>query len=266
MPRDIVICGAAGRMGREILRLLPEHPEFALKGAVERPNHPLLGQDAGSVAGISPLGVRIHHDLESFMGANVVVVDFSSPEASLQHLRSAVHHQAAIVIGTTGFSAQQTSELDELADKTRCLVSSNMSLGIAVLTKLAELAALALKDSFDIEIVEMHHRHKVDAPSGTALTLADAVARVTGTPRTSFRYGREGRIGPRARGEIGILALRGGDVVGDHTVVFAGGAERIELVHRAQSRECFARGALKAASWLCNQPVGRYSIRDMLGI
>ncbi|GBD26418.1 4-hydroxy-tetrahydrodipicolinate reductase [bacterium HR30] len=266
MTTGVIVCGAAGRMGREIIRLLPEYKTLSLKAAIEAPQHPLLGQDAGTVAGGQPNGVSITDDLDRFLSGNVVVIDFSSPAASLRHLRAAVAHQAPIVIGTTGFAPAEQQVIEELAPRTRCLISSNMSIGVALLSKLAEIAARLLGDGFDIEIVEMHHRYKVDAPSGTALSLASAISKAKGLAPTALCFGREGRVGPRPQEQIGVLALRGGDVVGDHTVIFAGHAERIELVHRAQSRECFARGALSAALWLPTQPVGRYSVRDMLGL
>ncbi len=266
MTTGVIVCGAAGRMGREIIRLLPEYKELALKGAIEAPQNPFLGQDAGVVAGVQPSSVPIVGELEQVLSSDTVIVDFSSPSASLRHLQSAVRHQAPIVIGTTGFTSAEEEQLDHLAPQTRCLISSNMSIGIALLTRLAEIATQSLGGGFDVEIVEMHHRHKVDAPSGTALSLARAIAQTRGQVGTRLCFGREGRVGPRPAEQIGVLALRGGDIVGDHTVIFAGNAERIELVHRAQSRECFARGALAAALWLRAQPVGRYSIRDMLGL
>ncbi|MCX8071413.1 MAG: 4-hydroxy-tetrahydrodipicolinate reductase [Candidatus Binatia bacterium] len=266
MTTELIVCGAAGRMGREIVRLLAQHRDVVLKGAIEAPHHALLGQDAGVTAGAPASGVAITSDLSRLITRDTVVVDFSSPEATLEHLRIAVNHQAPIVVGTTGFSAAQEAELERLAPQTRCLISSNMSLGVALLTKLVELGARALGDGFDVEILELHHRHKVDAPSGTALSLARVIAQAKGLSDTTFCYGREGRVGPRPRNQIGILAARGGDVVGDHIVLFAGNAERIELTHRAQSRECFARGAIRAAVWLKNQPNGRYTMRDVLGL
>lgn len=266
MARGVIVCGAAGRMGKKIIRLLPQYETLSLKGAVEAPQHPLLGQDAGLVAGAQPTGVSITYELEPFLSGDVVIVDFTSPAASLEHLRAAVQHQVPIVIGTTGFTAKEEDELDHLARQTRCLISANMSIGVALITKLAEIAASSVADRFDIEIVEMHHRHKVDAPSGTALSLARAIMHARGAVQGTLCFGREGRVGPRPQEQIGVLAVRGGDVVGDHTVIFAGNAERVELVHRAQSRECFARGALSAAMWLPDQPIGRYSVRDMLGL
>lgn len=266
MMLPIIVCGAAGRMGREIIKLLPEYPDFVLAGAIEAPGHPLLGQDAGLVAGARACGVPLVDSLTGRLASDVTIIDFSQPEATLAHLRGAVQSGAAIVIGTTGFSAAQEKELEQLAPRTRCFVSSNMSVGVAIILRLAELAATHLGAEYDVEIFEMHHRHKVDAPSGTALSLARAVAKVRGLTDSHFRFGRHGRVGPRPREEIGLLALRGGDVVGDHTLVFAGNAERIELVHRAQNREAFARGALRAAKWLQGQPPGRYSMREMLGL
>lgn len=266
MTIPIIVCGAAGRMGREIIKLLPEYPDLTLEGALEAPGHPLLGQDAGAVAGTKALGIPLTDRLAGHLSPNITIVDFSQPEAALEHLRDAVASGAAIVIGTTGFSPAQERELYQLAPRTRCLVASNMSTGVALLAKLAELAATHLGADYDIEIFEMHHRHKVDAPSGTALSLARTVADARGLSESHFRFGRQGRRGPRPRDEIGLLALRGGDVVGDHTIVFAGNGERIELVHRAHNREAFARGALRAVRWLQGQIPGRYSMRDLLGL
>ena len=266
MSVPLIVCGAAGRMGREIIRILADYPQFSLAAAVEAPGHELLGADAGSIAGLQPLGVALVENLEGVISSDVTIIDFSQPEASLRNMHAAVAQGASIVVGTTGFSPEQQHQLYELGRQTRAFIAANMSVGVALLTKLAELAATILSADFDVEILEMHHRNKVDAPSGTALALARAVAAVRNISSTEFRFGREGRVGPRPENEIGILALRGGDVVGDHTVVFAGKGERLELVHRASSRETFARGALRAALWLREQPPGCYTMRDMLGL
>jgi 4-hydroxy-tetrahydrodipicolinate reductase len=196
-----------------------------------------------------------------------VTLDFTAPGPTVEHLRRAVANRAAIVIGTTGFAADEQRELDHLATQTACVVAANMSIGVNVLLTLVEAAAAALGGAFDPEIVEMHHRMKVDAPSGTALALGRAVA--AGLHRdfeATRRLAREGIVGRRTDAEIGIVALRGGDVVGDHTVVFAGMGERIELTHRAHSRDCLARGAVRAGLWLAGKPAGRYSMRDVLGL
>lgn len=267
MTVPMVVCGAAGRMGRALVALIDSEPQAHLHAAIEAEGHPALGQDAGTLAGIAPLGVPISADYAQAAAPNTVTLDFTTPAAALSHLRQAAAQKAAIVIGTTGYSPAEQDELDRLAPQTRSVIAANMSVGVNVLLKLVEAAAQALGDGFDPEIVEIHHRMKVDAPSGTALALGRAVA---GGLRRDFdaskRLAREGIVGKRSDREIGIIALRGGDVVGDHTVVFAGMGERLELTHRAHSRDCLARGAVRAGIWLASQKVGRYSMRDVLGL
>lgn len=266
MTTAIVVCGAAGRMGRTLIGLIAQNPAVRLAGALEAAGNLTVGKDAGAVAGVGALGVVIQSDFEALAHPDHVALDFTSAEAAVAHLRSAVQRQSPIVIGSTGFTPALQAELDELAPRTRCVVAPNMSVGVAVLQRLAREAAQALGEEFDPEIVEMHHRMKVDAPSGTALALARTVADATGRDLARDAvYGREGLVGKRRAGELGVLALRGGDVVGDHTVIFAGLGERIELTHRAQSRECLARGAIRAGCWLVGQPIGRYGMHDVLG-
>ena len=266
MPTPMVVCGAAGRMGRTLVALLARNDATTLVGAVEAAGHAALGSDAGEVAGVGPLGVRITGNFAALARPDAVALDFTNAAAALEHLRDAVAKTSPMVIGSTGFTPAQHVELDRLAPRTRCVIAPNMSVGIAVLQRLAREAALALANDFDPEIVEIHHRMKVDAPSGTALALAKTVADATGrTLAGDAVYGREGVVGQRKHEEIGVMALRGGDVVGDHTVIFAGLGERIELTHRAQSRDCLARGAIRAARWLVQQPVGRYGMSDVLG-
>ncbi len=263
----IIVCGAAGRMGRALISLVAQHPEAVVAGAVEAPGNPAIGRDAGDQAGVGHLGVAIVDDYERVVSPNAVTLDFTTPAATLAHLRAAVAKRAPIVIGTTGFDAAEQRELDALAPQTRSVVAANMSVGINVLLRLVDIAAKSLGDQFDPEIVEIHHRMKVDAPSGTALALGRAVAGALGRNlQTDARYGREGVVGRRTEREIGIVALRGGDAIGDHTVVFAGMGERLELTHRAQSRDCLARGAIRAALWLVAQPPGRYSMMDVLSL
>ncbi len=262
----IVVCGAAGRMGRTLVALVAQGAATTLAGAVEASGNPTLGRDAGEVAGVGRLGVPISDDFAALATSDAVALDFTNASAALEHLRTAVEKQSPIVIGSTGFTVQQQAEVDRLAPQTRCVIASNMSVGITVLQRLAREAALALGAEFDPEIVEIHHRMKVDAPSGTALALAKTIAEATNrTLGTDAVYGREGIVGQRQQREIGVIALRGGDVVGDHTIIFAGMGERIELTHRAQSRDCLARGAIRAALWLAQQPVGRYGMADVLG-
>lgn len=266
MATPIVVCGAAGRMGKALIALITQTEGAQLGGAIEAANHPAVGKDAGEVAGAGVLGVRITDDFGALATPDAVALDFTNAAAALDHLRTAVRQQSPIVIGSTGFTPQQQAELDRLAPQTRAVIGSNMSVGIAVLHRVVREAARALGADFDPEIVEMHHKMKIDAPSGTALALAKTVAEATArTLATDAVYGREGVVGQRKKNELGVLALRGGDVVGDHTVIFAGMGERLELTHRAQSRDCLARGAIRAALWLVRQPAGRYGMHDVLG-
>jgi 4-hydroxy-tetrahydrodipicolinate reductase len=267
MATNIIVCGAAGRMGRLLVSLVQEHPETQLVGAVEAQGHPAVGKDAGEVAGIGPIGIRVTADYEAVAAPDNVTLDFTVAEAALEHLRTAVTREAAIAIGTTGFSAEQRREAERIAPRTRTLIAPNMSVGVNVLLKIVADVARILQEGFDPEIVEIHHRFKVDAPSGTALALGRAIASAQGKDFDRHAVlARQGITGQRTDDEIGIVALRGGDIVGDHTVIFAGFAERLELTHRAQSRECLARGALRAALWLPQQPPGLYSMKDVLGL
>lgn len=268
MTTRFVVCGAAGRMGRLIIGLIRETPDARLAAAIEAEGHSSLGQDAGSLAGETPLGMKITADYASAASPETVTLDFTVAPAALAHLRTAVEKRAAIVIGTTGFSAAERAEAEHLAPQTRTLMAPNMSVGVNVLLKLVADAARLLGPAFDPEIVEIHHRMKVDAPSGTAIALGRAVAGALGRDldRTGI-YGREGMIGKRKDEEIGVLAARGGDVVGDHTVHFLGLGERLELTHRSQSRECLARGAVRAGLWLARQTrPGLYTMADVLGL
>ena len=267
MAVNVVVCGAAGRMGKLLVSLVQENPATQLVGAIEAAGHWALGKDAGEVAGIGPIGVKVDHNYSAVATAETVTLDFTVPEAAMEHLRTAVSQGAAIAIGTTGFSAAQRAEAEQLAVKTRTLIAPNMSIGVNVLMKIATDVARILQEGFDPEIVEIHHRFKVDAPSGTALALGRAIAAAQGKDFDSTaRLARQGIIGPRTDEEIGIMTLRGGDVVGDHTVIFAGFAERLELTHRSQSRECLARGAMRAALWLPHQRPGLYSMKEVLGL
>ncbi len=264
----LVVCGAAGRMGRLVIGLGRDEPGLRVAGAVEAPGHPSLGRDAGALADGRSLGIPVQEDLAAIVRREHVVVDFTGvPDATVRHAALAVERGAALVVGTTGFDARQREELGALATRTRSVVAANFSVGVTVLTELVTLAARLLDPSFEAEIVELHHHAKKDAPSGTALALGHAVAAAR---RLDFddaaRLARGGQVGARPRDEIGIVALRAGDAVGDHTVVFGGLGERLELIHRAQSRECLARGALRAARWVADQPAGLYSMRDVLGL
>ncbi|MEW6270773.1 MAG: 4-hydroxy-tetrahydrodipicolinate reductase [Thermodesulfobacteriota bacterium] len=260
----VVIAGAAGRMGRVLVSLAVQDPGLRLAGGVEAPRHPDLGTDLGRLAGVPETGVVLTSALPA-AGAGAVLIEFTAPEASLAHLREAAERGLAVVLGTTGFTAAQQDEVERLAARTACLQAPNMSSGVTVLLELVEEAARRLGAGFDVEVSETHHRKKKDAPSGTALALARAAARGRGARLEDWAvYGREGMVGERPAEQIGVLALRGGDVVGDHTVHFFGIGERVELTHRAQSREAFAAGALRAARWLSGRAPGLYSMRDVL--
>ena len=264
----LVVCGAAGRMGRLLVGLIRETEGAALAGAVEAEAHPALGRDAGEIAGGGALGVTLTADYASVAKPDTVTLDFTIAPAALAHLRTAAARSAAIVVGTTGFSAEESREAQALAGKTRTIIAANMSAGVNVLLKLVADAARLLGPGFDPEISEVHHRMKVDAPSGTALALGRAVAAARGLEfGRAAVLAREGLVGARRADEIGVMALRGGDAVGDHTVYFLGHGERLELTHRAQSRECLARGAVRAALWLAGQTKpGLYTMADVLGI
>ncbi len=259
----LVVCGAAGRMGRELIKLIAHSNDVFLLAAVEAADHPAVGSDAGVVAGCGKLDVTIVDALEPLLNPKCVVLDFTTPRASLEHARMVRKQSSALVLGTTGFSPQERQELTDLLRGVRAVVSANMSVGVTVMLELVKVAAKLLGTSFDVEIVEIHHRMKKDAPSGTAIALAQAAV-PPGFSRT-FCFGREGQR-PRRDDEIGVFGLRGGDIVGDHTVLFAGLGERLELTHRLQSRESLARGALRAALWVSHQPPGWYSMADVLGI
>jgi 4-hydroxy-tetrahydrodipicolinate reductase len=263
----IAVTGAAGRMGRELIRAVHASPGCTLAGAIEQAGSLALGQDAGLLAGLGKLGVIIGDDaLEQFAQVDAVL-DFTVPAASIEFAGLAANARIVHVLGTTGFSAEQEAKIKAAARHATIVKAGNMSLGVNLLVALTRKVAAALDADFDIEIVEMHHRHKIDAPSGTALMLGQAAAagRQVKLDEVSVRS-RDGHTGERKRGDIGFATLRGGNVVGDHTVVFAGEGERIELTHKAADRSIFARGAVKAALWGRGKPPGIYSMLDVLGI
>lgn len=266
-PLSVVVCGAGGRMGRLLVALARDDGRFRVAGAIEAGGHPALGRDAGELAGGAAVGVRVGDDLAAVCRPERVVLDFTAPDATLRHARIAADRGAGLVIGTTGFTPEQRRELESTAARTRTVLAPNMSVGVTVLAELVGTAARLLDASFEAEIVELHHHGKKDAPSGTALALARAVAaaRALDLQRNAV-LAREGMVGARRPDEIGVFGLRAGDAVGDHTVVFGGLGERIELTHRAQSRDCLAHGALRAALWVADRPVGLHSMRDVLGL
>lgn len=263
----IGIVGAAGRMGRMLIKQVAETAGCALAGACERPGSPAIGQDAGLLAGIGAAGIAVTDDAAAMIAQVDAVIDFTTPAATAEHAELAAQAGAAIVIGTTGMGPEHMQALERAARHVPVIVAPNMSLGVNLLMALVEQVARALDDSYDIEIVEMHHRHKVDAPSGTALGLGRAAAAGRGvTLDAAGRLSREGHTGARPRGEIGFATLRGGDVVGDHTVIFAAEGERIELTHKASGRQIYAVGAVRAALWSRGRKPGIYAMKDVLGL
>ncbi|OQW37464.1 MAG: 4-hydroxy-tetrahydrodipicolinate reductase [Nitrospira sp. HN-bin3] len=263
----VVVAGAAGRMGCRLVSLVRDSTALMLAGALEGKDHPALGEDAGEFAGSGHAGIPITADLSALMERGEVVVDFSSPEATLDHMRTVVRSRRAAVIGTTGLSIGQLDELKTLAQHIPCVFSPNMSVGINLLYKVIGEMAKTLGDDYDIEVIEAHHRLKKDAPSGTALKIAEVLARSVNRDLNQVGvYARKGLIGERIKGEIGIQTIRAGDIVGDHTILFGGMGERIEVTHRASSRDTFARGALRAARWVVRQPPGLYDMMDVLSL
>ena len=260
------VVGAAGRMGTNLVRLIRADAGARAVAASERPGHRALGRDAGEVAGGEAAGVVIHDDAAALFREAEVVLDFTSPAASVAHARLAAATGTALVVGTTGLEAADEAAIAEAAGRTAILRAANFSLGVNLLAAMVRDAARLLDADFDIEIVEMHHRHKVDAPSGTALLLGRAAAAGRGADHDDVAVrGRDGITGARPRGGIGYASLRGGNVAGEHTVVFAADDERIELTHRATDRAIFARGGVKAGIWLRGRPPGLYSMADVLG-
>lgn len=261
------VAGIGGRMGSRIAQILRESDGITLAGGLERADHPMLGWDIGTLTGAQPCGVSVDHNPQAVLQSCDVLIDFTAPEASLKHLEAAVAAQKAMVIGTTGFTSADMEKIRHLAQKIPCVLAPNMSVGVNVLFKILRDITRLLGPDYDVEIVEAHHRFKKDAPSGTALRLAEAVAQARGrTLEDVGLYARHGLIGERSRDVIGLQTVRGGDVVGEHTVYFLGMGERIEVTHRAHSRDNFARGAVTAAKWVVGQSPGLYSMMDVLGI
>jgi 4-hydroxy-tetrahydrodipicolinate reductase len=264
---DLVVAGAAGRMGSRIIALARETGDLRVVAALERPDHPALGRDAGETAGIGTLHVPITADPGSAFARDRVLVEFTAPEATLEHLRIAARQGGRAVIGTTGLIAGQLAELTALAERTAVLLSPNMSVGVNVAFRVLALMAKTLGDDYDVEITEIHHRMKKDAPSGTAQKMAEVIAAALGRDLGQVGvYGRHGLVGERPSKEIGVHSLRGGDVVGEHTVVFSTLGERLELTHRAHSRDTFGRGALRAIRFIADAAPGLYSMHDVLSL
>ena len=263
----IAITGAAGRMGRHLIEACHAHESLQVTVALEHPQSSLLGSDAGELAGIGRLGVSIGADLAAAGDAFDVLIDFTRPEVTLANLDACRAAGRAMVIGTTGFSAEQKQRIAAAAADIPIVFAPNMSVGVNLCLKLLDMAARVLGEDYDIEVIEAHHRHKVDAPSGTALAMGEVVATALGRElETCAVYGREGITGERVPGTIGFETIRAGDIVGDHTVLFAGTGERVEITHKASSRMTFARGAARAAAWLQGRPACLYDMQDVLGI
>lgn len=263
----VLVSGAAGRMGKRIIALANDNEALEVSGALEAPENPYLGKDAGEVVGVGFLGVKVTDDYKDAIRGCDVIIDFSSPEATARNVGEACETGKAIVIGTTGLSDDQREAVVKAGSKIRCLMAPNMSLGVNLLFNLVEKVASVLGDDYDIEIIESHHNLKKDSPSGTAAKLAEIVATTLKRDLAEVGvYGRHGIVGARKPKEIGIMAVRAGDIVGEHTVMFVTNGERIELTHKAHSRDALAKGAVQAALWIVNQPAGLYDMRDVLGL
>lgn len=264
---NIIVAGAAGRMGGRIIHMIQQTEGVQLSAAFERSDSPVLGQDAGVVAGLKPLSIPIADSLAAVIDNGDVIIDFTFHEATMAHARLAAQHKKPMVIGTTGLTQENLEELRSLSTSFPCVQAPNMSVGVNLLYKLVATAAKILGDDYDIEIIEAHHRMKKDAPSGTALQLARVIAEAVNRDLNEVGvYARHGMIGERTKKEIGIQTIRAGDIVGEHTVLFGTTGERIELTHKASSRDTFAKGAVRAAKWVVSQPPGLYNMQDVLGL
>ena len=264
---NIAVTGAAGRMGRNLIQASLESSHCQLGAAIEHESSPLINRDAGEMIGISALNVSLVSQLDSVTDDFQTLIDFTRPEVTLQNLETCIANGKSIVIGTTGFSEQQKQQIKQASDSIAIMFAPNMSVGVNLCFKLLDIAALVLGDDVDIEIIEAHHRHKVDAPSGTALRMGEIVADALGRNLDECAvYGREGVTGERDRKTIGFETIRAGDIVGDHTVMFAGIGECVEITHKASSRMTFANGAIRAALWLEDKDTGLYDMQDVLGL
>ncbi|WP_261843516.1 4-hydroxy-tetrahydrodipicolinate reductase [Aliamphritea ceti] len=263
----VAVAGAAGRMGKANIQAVEAADGMQLGAAIVSPKSSLIGADAGELAGVGKLGVALSGSLGNVINDFDVLIDFTSPQVTLANMALCAEHGKRIVIGTTGLTPEERAELDSYADKMPVVFASNMSVGVNLSFKLLAMAAKVLGDDYDVEIIEAHHHHKVDSPSGTALSMGEAVAGALGRDlRECAVYGREGQVGARTQKEIGFATVRAGDVVGDHTVLFANEGERLEITHKASSRLTFAKGAVRAVSWLNEQSEGVYSMQDVLDL
>lgn len=263
----IGVIGAGGRMGRMLIEAVQDNAQTTLSAAIERQGSSLVGADAGEVAAIGHLDVQIVDDLAAVIGDIDVLIDFSLPDATEQNMQVCAEHNVAMVIGTTGFNARQEQVLVAASQQIAIVYAGNYSTGVNLSLKLLEMAAKAFGTDADVEIIEAHHKHKIDAPSGTAYMMAEAVAQARGQNlKEVVIYGREGQTGARETGTIGIHAIRGGEIVGDHTVMFIADGEVVEITHRARARMTFAAGAVRATTWVVQQSAGHYNMQDVLGL
>lgn len=263
----IAIVGAAGRMGKTLIETIVRHPDASLAAAIEQPSNASIGRDAGEIAGVGPLNVVIHDTLEAVLDDFDVLIDFTIASATEAHLAICTDAGKRLVIGTTGLSAAQNAQVATSGERIGIVYAPNYSIGVNATFKLLEVAAKIFGDSVDIEITEAHHRHKVDAPSGTALRMGEIIAGALDRKLEEVAiYGREGQTGERDRQTIGFSTIRGGDIIGEHQVMFAGQGERLEITHRAQSRANFAEGAVRAAIWIADQENGVFDMQDVLGL
>ena len=264
---DVGVIGAGGRMGRMLIEAVQDNPQTTLNAAIERQGSSLVGADAGEVAAIGHLDVQIVDDLKAVINDIDVLIDFSLPDATEQNMQICAAHNVAMVIGTTGFNEQQEKVLKEASKQIAIVYAGNYSTGVNLSLKLLAMAAKAFGTEADVEVIEAHHKHKIDAPSGTAYMMAEAVAEARGQNlKDVVVYGREGQTGAREVGSIGIHAIRGGEIIGDHTVMFIADGEVVEITHRARARMTFAAGAVRAATWVIKQEVGQYNMQDVLGL
>lgn len=263
----IIVAGASGRMGSRIIALSKEYPDLKLTGAFEKKGHALVGKDIGLIAGIGETGVRLADRLEDIIENGDVIIDFTTTNSTKENVKLSSTYRKAMIIGTTGFSKDDLKEIEASIKSIPCVMASNMSTGVNLLLRVLQDIARVLGDEYDIEIIEAHHRLKKDAPSGTALKMAQVLADATNRSLDEVAvYARKGLIGERTKKEIGIQTIRAGDIVGEHTVIFGGLGERIEITHKASSRDTFARGALRAVLWVSGKPAGLYDMQDVLGL
>jgi len=263
----IAITGAAGRMGKTLIEACQQAEDCEVSAAVERPGVSLIGADAGELAGVGSLNVKLVDDIASVLDDFDTLIDFTSIETTLNNLQICKANNKKVIIGTTGFSDEQKQQIKDAAEQTAVVFAPNMSVGVNLCLKLLEMAASVLNEDYDIEVIEAHHRHKVDAPSGTALRMGEVVAETLGRDlKDCAVYGREGHTGARDPQSIGFETIRAGDVVGEHTVMFATDGERVEITHKASSRMTFAKGAIRAAKWLQSRDKGLYDMQDVLGL